>query len=260
MKLFTLDEKKHLLNDLEIFTENKRGDHRRHFHLQRGHHRQISKNSKSASNPSKLLWYQKLFLSWNYLLWTQKNIFWMIKKFSHKTKEGTTGVTCTCKGGTTGKFQKIQKVLQTLQNFYDIIKNYFFHEIIYFGRKKTSFEWFRNFHTKPKGGPQASLELGKEGPQKNFKKFKKCFKPFKTFRISSKTISFIRLFTLDAKKHLLNDLEIFTQNQRGDHRRHLHLQRGTDIDTRVKLRKPIFKGLIYCHMQELNFNYEKTNL
>ena len=74
----------------------------------------------------------------------------------------TTGVTCTCKGGTTCKFQKIEKVLQTLQNFYDIIKKYFFHEIIYFGRKK----------------------------------------------------------------HLLNDLEIFTQNQRGDHRRHLHLQRG----------------------------------
>ena len=77
MKLFTLDTKKHLLNDLEIFTQNQRG---------------------------------------------------------------TTGVTSTYKGGTTGKFQKIKKVLQTLQNFYDIIKNYFFHEIIYFGRKKTSFE------------------------------------------------------------------------------------------------------------------------
>ena len=36
----------------------------------------------------------------------------------------------------------------------------------------------------------------------------------------------MKLFTFDAKKHLLNDLEIFTKNQRGDHRRHLHLQRG----------------------------------
>ena len=55
MKLFTLDEKKHLLNDLEIFTQNESGDHRRHLHLQRGDNRKISKNSKSASNPSKLL-------------------------------------------------------------------------------------------------------------------------------------------------------------------------------------------------------------
>ena len=77
MKLFTLDAKKHLLNDLDIFTKNQRGDHRRHLHLQRGDHRKISKNSK---------------------------------------------------------------LLQTLQNVYDIIKNYFFYEIIYFGRKKTSFE------------------------------------------------------------------------------------------------------------------------
>ena len=55
MKLFTLDAKKHLLNDLEIFTQNQRGDYRRHLHLQRGDHMEISKNSKSASNPSKLL-------------------------------------------------------------------------------------------------------------------------------------------------------------------------------------------------------------
>ena len=55
MKLFTLEEKKHLLNDLEIFTQNQRGDHRRYLHLQRGDNRKISKNSKSASNPSKLL-------------------------------------------------------------------------------------------------------------------------------------------------------------------------------------------------------------
>ena len=121
---------------------------------------------------------------------------------------------------------KIQKVLETLQNFYDMIKTYFFHEIINFGCKKTCFESFRNFDPKPKQGPQASLALAKRGPQGNFKKFKKCKKPFETFMISSKTISFMKLFTLDAKKHVLNDFEILTQNQRGDHRRHLHLQRG----------------------------------
>ena len=38
----------------------------------------------------------------------------MILKFRLKTKGGTTGVTCTTKGGTTGKFQKFQKVLETL--------------------------------------------------------------------------------------------------------------------------------------------------
>ena len=82
MKLFTLDTKKHLLNDLEIFTQNQRG---------------------------------------------------------------TTGVTCTCKGGTTGKFQKIQKLLETLPIFKDIIKKYFVQDIIYFGCKKTCFELFRNY-------------------------------------------------------------------------------------------------------------------
>ena len=110
-----------------------------------------------------------------------KNIFRMISKFWLKTKGGTIGITCTCKGGTTGKFQKIQKVLETLRNFYDMIKNYFFHEIIYFGHKKTCFEWFRNFDPKPKGGPQASLALAKRGPhaQGNFKNSKSAWNPWK---------------------------------------------------------------------------------
>ena len=148
-------------------------------------------------------------------------------------------------------------MLQTLENFYDIIKHYFFHEIIYFGPRKISFEWFRNFYPKPKGGPQASLALAKGGPQGNFEKFKKFFKPFKTFMISSNTISFKKLFTLDAKKHLLNDLEIFTQNQRGDHRRHLHLQRGDhrEISKNSKSASNPSKLLWYHQKLFLSWNY-----
>ena len=91
---------------------------------------------------------------------------------------------------------------------------------------RTRFEGFLNFQSKAKGGPQASLALAKGGPQGNFKKLKKCFKVFETFKISSKTISFMKKIIFEASEHVLKDFEIFSQNQRGDHRRHLHLQRG----------------------------------
>ena len=35
---------------------------------------------------------------------------------------------------------------------------------------RLGFEIFRNFNSKPKGGPQGSLALAKGGPQENFKK------------------------------------------------------------------------------------------
>ena len=55
--------------------------------------------------------------------------FERFRNFLPKPKGGgTTGVTCTCKGGTTVKFRKIKKVLETLPNFKGIIKNYFFDE------------------------------------------------------------------------------------------------------------------------------------
>ena len=82
-----------------------------------------------------------------------------------QNQRGATGVTCTCKGGTTVKFRKIKKVLQTLPNFKGIIKNYFFDEKKYFEGLRRRFERFRNFHSKPKRGPQASLALAKEGPE-----------------------------------------------------------------------------------------------
>ena len=56
-------------------------------------------------------------------------------------------------------------MLQTLPNFKGIIKNYFFKEKKYFEGLTRRFERFRNFHPKPKGGPQASLALAKGGPQ-----------------------------------------------------------------------------------------------
>ena len=67
--------------------------------------------------------------------------------------------------GTTGKFRKIKKVLETLPNFKGIIKKQFFFMKKYFGGIRTRFERFRNFHPKQKGGPQASLALAKGGPQ-----------------------------------------------------------------------------------------------
>ena len=71
-----------------------------------------------------------------------------------------------------------------------------------------------------------SLALAKGGPQENFKKFKKCFKPFETLKKSSKTIFLMKKYIFLPKEHVLKDLEIFSQNQRGDLRRHLLLQRG----------------------------------
>ena len=56
-------------------------------------------------------------------------------------------------------------MLETLPNFKGIIKNYFFNEEKYFEGLRRRFESFRNFHPKPKGGPQASLALAKGGPQ-----------------------------------------------------------------------------------------------
>ena len=86
---------------------------------------------------------------------------------------------------------------------------------------------FEIFSQKQRGeGPQASLALAKGGPQGNFKKLKKCFKAFETFKISSKTISFMKKIIFEASEHVLKDFEIFSQKKRGDHRRHLQLQRG----------------------------------
>ena len=56
-------------------------------------------------------------------------------------------------------------MLETLPNVKGIIKNYFFDEKKYFEGLRRRFERFRNFHQKPKGGPQASLALAKGGPQ-----------------------------------------------------------------------------------------------
>ena len=64
-------------------------------------------------------------------------------------------------------------------------------------KKKISLKQFRNFDPKPKGGPQASLALAKGGPKENFQKLEKCFKPFETLQKSFKTISLIKIFTLD---------------------------------------------------------------
>ena len=36
----------------------------------------------------------------------------------------------------------------------------------------------------------------------------------------------MKIFILEAKKQVLNYLKILIQNERGDHRRHLHYQRG----------------------------------
>ena len=68
----------------------------------------------------------------------------------------------------------------------------------YFRGIRTGFERFRNFHAKPKGGPQASLALAKGGPQENFKKLKKCSKPFQTLNESSKTIFLMRKNIFEA--------------------------------------------------------------
>ena len=56
-------------------------------------------------------------------------------------------------------------MLETLPNFKGIIKNYFFNEEKSFEGLRRRFERFKNFHPKPKGGPQASLALAKGGPQ-----------------------------------------------------------------------------------------------
>ena len=47
-----------------------------------------------------------------------------------------------------------------------------------------------------------------------------------TFKISSKTISFMKKIIFEASEHVMKDFEIFSQKQRVDHRRHLHLHRG----------------------------------
>ena len=79
-------------------------------------------------------------------------------------------------------------MLETLPNVKGIIKNYFFDEKKYFEGLRRRFERFRNFHPKPKGGPQASLALAKGSlvtcTCKNFEKLKKCSKPFKTLKES----------------------------------------------------------------------------
>ena len=56
-------------------------------------------------------------------------------------------------------------MLETLPNVKGIIKNYFFDEKKHFEGLRRRFERFRNFHPKPKGGPQASLALAKGGPE-----------------------------------------------------------------------------------------------
>ena len=61
-------------------------------------------------------------------------------------------------------------MLETLQNFKGIKKNYFLKEKKYSEGLRRRFERFRNFLPKPKGRPQASLALAKGGPQKNFEK------------------------------------------------------------------------------------------
>ena len=56
-------------------------------------------------------------------------------------------------------------MLETLQNFKGIIKNYFFKEKKYSEGLRRRFERFKNFLPKPKGRPQASLALAKGGTQ-----------------------------------------------------------------------------------------------
>ena len=43
MKKNIFEPSEHVLKGFEIFSEKQRGDHRRHLHLQRGDHREISK-------------------------------------------------------------------------------------------------------------------------------------------------------------------------------------------------------------------------
>ena len=86
---------------------------------------------------------------------------------------------------------------EILRNLQEIIENYFFDEKNYFGAIRTRFEWVRNFHSKPKGEPQALLPLAKGGSQENFKKLNKCLKPFQTFKKSSKTTSSMKKIILE---------------------------------------------------------------